>query len=232
MGRFIGITPSFENGTHKLRHDYVHAVEAAGGVPVLLPAIERGDAIPELVDRLDALVVTGGPAVTHGLIGELPGDLDETDPKRVRFDRMIASAFLESQKPVLGICYGMQLLNALDGGTIYADVERQLPGALPHSPKRGGTAHSIEVHESTHLHKVLRVRSITVNTRHIQAIADVGPSFRVAAVAPDGVIEAIETVDGRALGVQFHPERMDMGALFTNLISRSSSRRSANHGTA
>jgi len=232
MAKFIGITLSFENETHKLRHDYVQAVEEAGGVPVLLPAIERGDAIGELVDRLDALIVTGGPAVTDGLLGELPEDLDATDPKRVRFDRMITSAFLESRKPVLGICYGMQLLNALDGGTISADVARQPPGALPHSPKRGATAHSIEVHESTQLHEVLRVRSITVNTRHIQAIAEVGPSFQVAAVAPDGVIEAIETEDGGALGVQFHPERMDMGVLFTNLVSRSPSRRSANHGTA
>lgn len=220
MGRFIGITLSFDNETHELRHDYVRAVEEAGGVPVLLPAIEHDDGARELVDRLDALVVTGGPAVTDGLLGELPADLAETHPHRERFDRKITSSFLGSRKPVLGICYGMQLLNALDGGTIYADVERQLEGALPHSPKRGGSDHSIRIHESTHLFEILGTRTATVNSRHIQAIAKVGPRFRVSATAPDGVIEAIETPDGAVLGVQFHPERMGMGALFEGLVSR------------
>jgi putative glutamine amidotransferase len=216
----VGITMSFENDIHRLRHAYVDAVERAGAVPVLLPGLERERFAEELCDRLDALVVTGGPAIVDGLVGELPHDLAAPDPRRATFDRWIARAFIAREKPILGICYGMQLLNALDGGTIYADVERQLDGALAHSPKRGGKDHPIEVRDKTHLFATLGIRATTVNTRHLQAVATLGPSFRVSATSPDGVIEAIETDDGSRIGVQFHPERMAMASVFENLISR------------
>lgn len=211
---------SFADQTHKLRHDYVRAVEMAGGVPVLVPAIESESALNELFEHLDGLVITGGPAITDGLIGELPGDLSRTDPVRVAFDKRIAGLFLDSNKPILGICYGMQLLNALDGGTLVADVERQHDGALPHSPKRGGGTHSIRVQESTRLFDLIGENELTVNSRHIQAIAQPGRAYRVAAVAPDGVIEAIESADGRVLGVQFHPERLKMISIFESLTTK------------
>lgn len=220
MATLIGITSSFEEERHHLSHHYVRSVENAGGVPVLLPAAEREATVRELVTKLDGLIITGGPAITMGLIGELPDDLARTDPQRARFDEQITRAFLDSDKPILGICYGMQLLNALDGGKIFADVERQLDGALAHSTKRGGNGHYITIRQSTHLFDILGAPAALVNTRHIQAVAEVGPSFRVAADAPDGVIEAIESTDGRVLGVQFHPERMNFPSIFTNLVNR------------
>lgn len=220
MQTFVGITMSFEGETYRVRHAYADAVERAGAIPVLLPCLERDGFAEELGERLDALIVTGGPAIVDGLIGALPDDLAATDPRRTRFDQKIAAVFIERSKPILGICYGMQLLNALDGGTIYADVARQVDGALAHSPKRGGKDHPIEVRESTHLFAALRSRTSVVNTRHIQAIATVGPSFRVSATAPDGVVEAIETEDGCRIGVQFHPERMEMPSVFESLVER------------
>ena len=121
---------------------------------------------------------------------------------------------------MLGICYGMQLLNARAGGTIYADVERQKAGARCHSEKRGAGDHLVEIEEHTTLRQLLNIDRLAVNTRHIQALATVAPAFRVAATSPDGIVEAIENEDGTVLGVQFHPERMGEAArpLFRHLV--------------
>lgn len=217
----IGITTSFNEGEQRLNHAYVTAVERAGGLPLIVPMLELDDSVDNFVHLLHGLVVTGGPAITDGLIGDLPDDINETDPIRVQSDKRILRAFLDQRKPILGICYGMQLLNATAGGSIYADVQATHGGALSHSEKRGADNHGIVLEETSHLHRVLKKQQIDVNTRHIQAVADIGSSFRVAARAPDGVVEAIESEDGTVLGVQFHPERMgdEMLPIFRHLVS-------------
>ena len=217
----IGITTSFNDGEQRLHHAYVRAVERAGGMPLIVPMLERDESVENFVDLLHGLVITGGPAVTDGLIGELPEDINETDPIRIRSDKSFLRSFLNNRKPILGICYGMQLLNASAGGSIYADVQGSKSDALSHSEKRGADKHSILLEETSHLHRLLKKRELEVNTRHIQAVADVGSSYRVAARAPDGVIEAIESEDGLVVGVQFHPERMgdEMLPLFRHLVA-------------
>ncbi len=230
----IGITTSFNDGEQRLNHEYVRAVERAGGLPMIVPIIESRPLLERFVALLHGLVITGGPAVTDGLIGELPDDIDPTDPVRARSDAAVLRAFLEARRPVLGICYGMQLLNAVHGGTIYADAQQNLEHALSHSEKRGGDMHRIDVEETSALHSVLKCKAIDVNTRHIQAIATVAEPFRVGARAPDGVIEAIENEDGTVLGVQFHPEKMgdSMQPLFRHLVEKSRRRaRAAENGT-
>ncbi len=216
----IGITTSFEAQEQRLHHAYVQAVERAGGLPLIVPMLEGAAATRAFARLLDGLVIVGGDAVTDGLVGTLPDELPATDPVRQASDARVLDAVLETGRPVLGICYGMQLLNARAGGTLYADVERQHPGASAHSPKRGADTHPVSLAEGSALRALLRTETIEVNTRHLQAVATVGRGLRVAATAPDGVVEAVENGAGTLIGVQFHPERMGpvMAPLFRHLI--------------
>ena len=222
----IGITTSLnatERGDREQRLGlaYVRAVERAGGLPLIVPMLADHRATDAFVALLDGLVVTGGPAVTQGLVGELPEDIDETDPIRIASDTRVLQAFLEARRPTLGICYGMQLASALRGGTILADVERQR-GAAVHSRGRGGTTHPATVEPETHFARATGRSELTVNTRHVQAIDRPGDGLVVSVRADDGVIEAVETADGSFVGVQFHPEAMEppLDALFEDLVSR------------
>jgi putative glutamine amidotransferase len=216
----IGITTSYENGRQLLDVTYIRAVEAAGGLPLIVPLFDQREAAEAFVALLDGLIITGGPGITRGLIGTLPADLPPVDPLREQNDRLIYEAMPD--RPVLGICYGMQFINAQAGGSIYADVYAQKPGALLHSAGRGGVPHQVHFETDSHLYRILKQSDLTVNTYHIQAVAEVGAGLRPVGFSPDGIIEAIESVDGRQLGVQFHPERMTdtTPALFRDFVDR------------
>lgn len=204
----IGISTSFNEGEQRLDLRYVRAVEKAGGIPWPVPMVEDAYVMGEIVSRLHGLILTGGPAITQGLIGELPSDINETDPVRRNSDVLLLKSALDRGLPILGICYGMQLVNAHFGGTIFADVEHQKELAAVHSEKRGDTEHTVTAQPDTLFRKLWGDDPIIVNTRHIQAIANAGRGFIESGHAPDGVVEAIENHDGSILGVQFHPERM------------------------
>ena len=224
----IGITTSFNEDEQRLHHTYVQAVERAGGLPLIVPMLETREATEDFVDLLDALVITGGPAIGEGTNGALAPELDELDPVREAVDRRLLDAFSRRRRPMLGICYGMQLLNVRAGGTLYGDVEHQQEDATSHSQKRDARRHPLHCEPGTWTARLLGVEPREVNTRHLQAVARVGEGLRVAARAPDGVVEAIESEDGLVLGVQFHPEREGdaMLPLFHHLVERARSNRS------
>jgi putative glutamine amidotransferase len=224
----IGITTSLSEDEvgrwrQSLDGHYVEAVEGAGGCPVIVPMTASRDALQPLLDRLDGLLITGGPGITERLVGDLPDELQPTLPRRAEADLRAWESVRQRQRPVLGICYGMQFINARLGGSIYADVQKA-PGSEPHSPSRNGGGdvfHEIDLTEGSVL-AGLAAGERRVNSDHLQAVEEVGAGLSVSARSTDGLIEAIETEDGQLLGVQFHPERMGdtWATLFGHLVGR------------
>ena len=223
----IGITTSLTGMSQTLQRRYVDAVERAGGAPVIVAQTADSTAQRPLLDVLDGLVITGGPGITEGLVGRLPDDLPAVDLHRWNSDCVAFDVLQEKRRPMLGICYGMQFINARLGGTLFADVQAQL-GVAAHSPKRTqgvDIMHDVSVETGSLLADLVGASSAPANSFHLQAVENVGEGLRVNARATDGLIEGIEEEEGRLLGVQFHPEAMPGSAwdsLFAHLVRQAS----------
>lgn len=225
----IGITTSLstdDRPRQQLDCCYVDAVEAAGGCPVPVPMTTKRDALEPLLERLDGLVITGGPAISDGLIGQLPDDIAPTPDRRHAADMVTFDVICRRQRPILGICYGMQFINARFGGTISADLQTHFDVGA-HSPLRKSgqdVFHEIVVEPDCRLAAALGAGRRRVNSYHIQAVVDAAEPLRITARSDDGIVEALETEDGIVVGVQFHPERMgtEGAGLFRELIERAS----------
>ncbi len=214
----IGIMAVPRDDQYVLSTAYVQAIENAGGVPLIVPSSMSADTVAETASFLDGLLIPGGRGVTVGLVGTLPEDLPPEDDARWQADVLYLQAMVARERPVLGICYGMQLINAVYGGTIYADVQAQREGTLNHAARRGGPGtHLVQLEQTSYLAQLIGREAVPVNTHHVQAVIEVGKNLRINALSEDGLIEGIESPDGLLLGVQFHPELLS-GELWSSLF--------------
>jgi len=214
MRPLIGIPPCLdEQGRwrpsreyHYADAAYARAVTEAGGLPVYLPVQDDVDA---LADRLDGLLLPGGDDLPPDRAYPAGVVFDLVPARQVAFDRALLAAALERDRPVLGICYGMQLLALHCGGALHFDIATDVPGAGEHRQSEPGARHPIDIESQSHLGSLLGAAQGSVNSRHHQAVADAGRG-RVTARCADGVVEAVELPGARfALGVQWHPESLD-----------------------
>jgi len=214
----IGITTSvtvdkvperaYVNGT------YIRAVQAAGGIPVLLIPHFTPEIPAALWQRLDGLLLTGGGDIEPARFGEARhSTVDDVSPARDALEIGLTHRALDDAVPLFAICRGIQVLNVALGGTLVQDIPSEIPGGLAHSQQapRDEPTHPVKVMgEGTRLGRVLGALEVEVNSMHHQAIKRLGDGLTPVAWAPDGVIEAVEMPgDERfVLGVQWHPEEL------------------------
>lgn len=194
-------------------HNYYHKqIVAAGGVPVIIPPVADKDVIINTLERLDAIILTGGADYNPLWAGEEPSaKLHHINAQRDLPELLITRLAYNRNIPMLGICRGIQTLAMALDGKVIQDISETIPNTIKHSQDADTCepTHSVSVAEGSMLHDVYGKDKLYVNSFHHQAVGDCGPKFIVTAKANDGVVEAIESSEYRKImGVQWHPECM------------------------
>lgn len=193
---------------------YYHAAAMAGAAPVLIPLLDDLDALRAIYERMDGILIPGGVDIDPAAFGETPHEkLGRIDPARDRVEIQLAKWAVEEEKPILGLCRGLQVINVALGGTLYQDLEAEYPNAIKHDYfpnygfERDYLAHDVALVTGSRLHHAIECKQIPVNSMHHQGIKVLAGALAPSATAPDGLIEAVESTDGNfVVGVQWHPE--------------------------
>lgn len=208
----IGIVPlvDTEKESYWMLPGYMKGIEQAGGIPVMLPLTSDPAILQQLVDTLDGFLFTGGQDVAPALYHELPSE--KCGECCVERDDMEAALFwsaLERDKPILGICRGIQFMNAVLGGTLYQDLPTEHPSDTEHhqNPPYDRPVHTVSVLPNTPLQKLLKKEKLAVNSYHHQAVKTLSPKLQPMAYSEDGLVEAVWLPTARFVwAVQWHPE--------------------------
>ena len=213
----IGITANFRDGNAAVAEAYYASIVEAGGTPFIIPPYANREALIETLGHLDALLLTGGADIDPRYMGEEPDYslLHSVNPKRDEQELLLVRLADARSLPILGICRGIQVLAAALGGKVHQDLYAGIGGELLNHDQepveRGVATHDVELVEGSLLSGIFSARRLAVNTFHHQSVSAAPDGFAVTAYATDGVIEGMESVDGRSIiGVQWHPESFIM----------------------
>lgn len=226
-----GVTREWDGQTRVgVNANYVRAVLASGGLPIILvPELSRDETV-ELFGECDGLLLTGGEDVDPSHYGESPhAKLGTVDSRRDTNELALVAEARARDLPILGICRGIQLCNVAFGGTLIQDIPSQRPSDINHdSPsQRDVRCHPLSITEDSRLAQILETTSLDANSFHHQAVDKVGAGLVAVALSPDGIVEGIESADPHEwiVAVQWHPEELALNAeaadmkLFASLVA-------------
>lgn len=203
---------------------YLNGIAAAGGIGVMLPLTDEAEDLRQILSRFDGFLFTGGHDVDPAIYGrektELCGDLA---PARDAMEPKLLEMALAAGKPVFGICHGLQLMNAVLGGTLYQDIPKQFVSTTNHrmAAPYGRPEHTVSILPDTPFARLGIPEAIGVNSCHHQGIEHLAPRMAPMAVAPDGLIEAAFIPGQRfACAVQWHPEFFPVDDPVSGMIFR------------
>ena len=212
MKPVIGLIPLVHEGRDSLwmLPGYMDGVANAGGLTVMLPLTADPADLEGLCDRCDGFLLTGGHDVSPAVYGaaRLP-ECGDTCPARDAMEAGVLRYAMRTKKPVLGICRGIQFINAALGGTLWQDLPSQRPSPVEHhqTPPYDKAAHTVDLLPGSPLRDLMGADTLTVNSYHHQDVRDLAPGLETMATAPDGLVEALHHPGQPFLwAVQWHPE--------------------------
>ncbi len=212
MRKVIGIMPLYddERESYWMLPGYMKMLEAENAIPLMLPLTAKTEELDYFLMICGGFLLTGGHDVSPSVY--------QSDKKpwcgqcceiRDKMETYLLKKAVELDKSVLGICRGIQLMNACFGGTLYQDLDREFKSKINHQmkPPYHRAAHEVTIQKATPLYHSLSREKIGVNSYHHQAIKNLSPEFEAMAVADDGLIESIYMPSRKYIvGVQWHPE--------------------------
>jgi putative glutamine amidotransferase len=218
MKPLIGILSRYssDNNQYNLPDAYTKSIQRNGGTPIIIPPLFDAE-YQQLYDAVDGVLFTGGPDVDPLLYGEEPLPKQGViEPMRDDFELKLAKIALAGNKPVLGICRGLQTLNTAAGGTLIQDIPSQVKDPIKHvqEAKAWYGTHHVRLEPGSKIHNIFGKDSVVSNSFHHQACKDPAPGFKPTGWSEDDVIEVLE-IDSPVwkLCVQWHPEHMAEGEM-------------------
>jgi putative glutamine amidotransferase len=215
---WIGIPTRYHEKSQyigQLRH-YLDAILWAGGLPLLIPTVTDDEVLKSYTERIDGVLLPGSPTdINPRLYGADPHpQLGKLYPERDKTDFTLLDYSEKHDRPLLGICFGVQSLNVYRGGSLLQDIPALVAEAVAHDTEDAADSpveparHMVRLSPDSLIARLAGKTDVVVNSYHHQAVQHTGRNLRPVAVAPDGVVEAVEDTRGKfVVGVQWHPER-------------------------
>ncbi len=212
MKPVVGVMPLWDDEKESLwmLPAYLEGLEEAGATSIIFPLTVDKEEIVRLMNMCDGILLTGGHDVSPSLYGEEPLEGKVCScAKRDEMEKFVLDEAILQDKPLLGICRGIQFMNAALGGTLYQDLPSQHPSETEHhqTPPYDVPVHEVSILKGTPLYQILGAEKIAVNSYHHQAVKELSPELEVMAEAEDGIVEALCRPGNKFLwAVQWHPE--------------------------